>query len=246
MVYFRRFIFLMRSENLLCTRNCLLNLYQNSSRSALRQLKDTVLPPKPKRPEGPFFLYVKHIKLKFLEETPDISQVQLLKRASRQWAELDLAEKEYFMNQYHKNREIYMNELKEYNNSITNEQRELWEKKKKEYLQNNSSLSNKRKYEMLGRPKKSLNPFLCYVTSKKNDKNPNTSFKEWVKLLSTSWKELSGAEKESYINKATQLSIQYQKDLEKWEVEMIHSGHPDVVRPKILRKYKNIEDKNEK
>ena len=125
-------------------RNCLLNLYQNSSRSALRQLKDTVLPPKPKRPEGPFFLYVKHIKLKFLEETPDISQVQLLKRASRQWAELDLAEKEYFMNQYHKNREIYMNELKEYNNSITNEQRELWEKKKKEYLQNNSSLSNKR------------------------------------------------------------------------------------------------------
>lgn len=32
---------------------------------------------------------------------------------------------------------------------------------------------------MLGRPKKSLNPFLCYVTSKKNDKNPNTSFKVW-------------------------------------------------------------------
>lgn len=64
--------------------------------------------------------------------------------------------------------------------------------------------------------------------------------------MSTNWKELSEAEKESYITEATQLMTQYHKDLEKWEMEMIQSGHPDVVRSKILMKYKNTEEQNKK
>lgn len=229
-------MFFMRSENLLCTRNCLLNLYQNASKSALKQLKETILPLKPKKPEAPFLLYVKHVRSRFNEETPLIRYAEVLKRASREWAELNFTEKEYFINQYNKNREEYMNKLQEYNNSITDEQRQLWKKKKKEYIRNNSEI-DKRKYEVLGKPKKPLNAYFCYLTSKKNDRNPNMSHKEWIKLLTTSWKELSDAEKESYIIEATQLRTQYCKDLEKWEIEMIHSGHPDVVRPKILTKY---------
>lgn len=62
--------------------------------------------------------------------------------------------------------------------------------------------------------------------------------------MSISWKELSEAEKESYITEATQLQTQYYKDLEKWEMEMIQSGHTDVVRSKILTKYKNTKKEN--
>lgn len=62
--------------------------------------------------------------------------------------------------------------------------------------------------------------------------------------MSISWKELSEAEKESYITEATQLQTQYYKDLEKWEMEMIQSGHIDVVRSKILTKYKNTKKEN--
>lgn len=63
--------------------------------------------------------------------------------------------------------------------------------------------------------------------------------------MTTSWKELSDAEKESYITEATQLKTQYYKDLEKWEIEMIHHGHIDVVRYKILTKYKNTKEEKE-
>lgn len=125
-------------------RNCLLTLYQNASKSALNQLKDTILPPKPKKPEAPFLLYVKHVKSRFLKETPDMRYSLILKRASKEWAELDLTEKECFMHQYSKKFEVYKNELKEYNDSITDEQRQLWKEKKKEYVQNNSHIDNKR------------------------------------------------------------------------------------------------------
>lgn len=63
--------------------------------------------------------------------------------------------------------------------------------------------------------------------------------------MTASWKELSDAEKESYITEATQLQTQYHKDLEKWEMEMIHHGHTDVVRSKILTKYKNTKEEKE-
>lgn len=124
-------------------RNCLLNLYQNASKSTLDRLKDTILPPKPKKPEPPFLLYVKHVKLKFLKETPDMRYSLILKRASKEWAELDFTEKEYFIDQYHTNFEVYKNELKEYNDSLTYEQRQLWKEKKKEYEKNNSDVGNK-------------------------------------------------------------------------------------------------------
>lgn len=121
-------------------RNCLLNLYQNASKSA----KDTILPPKPKKPESPFLLYVKHVKPRFLEETPNMKYAQILKSASSKWAELDLTNRKYFINQYYKNREVYIDKLKEYYNSITDEQKQLWEGKEKEYKRNNNEVNNKR------------------------------------------------------------------------------------------------------
>ncbi|XP_033175403.1 transcription factor A, mitochondrial [Bombus impatiens] len=242
MVYFGRFIFLMRSDNLLRTRNCLLNLYQNASKSTLNQLKDTILPPKPKKPESPFLLYVKHIKSRFLKETPNMKYSMMLKRASKEWTELDFTEKECFIDQYNTNFEVYKNELKEYNDSITDEQRQLWKKKKKEYEKKNND-----KHEMLGKPKKPPNAYFCYILSKKNNKDPDIAGQEWLKLLAISWSELSEAEKESYFTEATQLQTQYQKDLEKWEMEMIQSGHTDVVRCKMLTKYKkNTKKENKK
>lgn len=67
----------------------------------------------------------------------------MLKRASKEWTELDFTEKECFIDQYNTNFEVYKNELKEYNDSITDEQRQLWKKKKKEYEKKNNDVGNR-------------------------------------------------------------------------------------------------------
>ncbi|XP_071856463.1 mitochondrial transcription factor A isoform X2 [Bombus fervidus] len=246
MVYFGRFIFFTRLKNLLCTRNYLLNLYQNASKNTLNQLKETILPPKPKKPESVFFLYVRDNRSKFVEEIPNIRYTQLLKRASQEWAKLNHTEKQRYVNIYDSNYEVYMNKIKEYNNSITDEQKKLWEEKKKEYKKNNIAICTKQKYKLLGKPKKPPNAYFCYLVSKKIEKDPNITNKEWIKVMTTNWKKLSDTEKKSYFNESAQLQIQYLKDLEKWEIEMIHSGHSDLVRSTSLKKYNVTKEQEEK
>lgn len=237
MMCYGKFIYFTRSETLLCTRNCLLNVSQNASKNVLKYIKETILPSKPKKPISPFLLYVKDISFKIKEEEPGTKYSEILKKASKGWAELNPIEKENFTKQYIKNYEIYTKELKEYNNSLTNEQKQLWEEKKKEYEKSNKEINNKQKNKILGKPKKPPNTYLLYILSKKNEKDPNISFKDWLKSMSISWKKLSNMEKEPYVIKTMKLLSQYKEDLEKWEMKMIHSGHSDVVRLQTLMKY---------
>lgn len=126
-----------------CFRNCLLNFYQNISKGVLKYIKETIIPSKPKKPISPFLLYVKDISLKIKQEKPDTKYSEILKKASRGWAELNPVEKENFTKEYIKNYEIYTKQLKEYNNSITDEQKQLWEEKKKEYENSNKKINSK-------------------------------------------------------------------------------------------------------
>ncbi|KOX67680.1 Transcription factor A, mitochondrial [Melipona quadrifasciata] len=125
--------------------------------------------------------------------------------------------------------------MREYENSLTEEQKQLWEQKKKEYTQ----VNNKKKYEVLGKPKKPSNAYLSYLSSKRKDKNPDMHVKDWVRSMTVNWNTLSDEEKEPYLTEAMQLNAQYQKDLEKWEMQMIRSGNSDLVRSKTLLKYKD-------
>ncbi|KAG6801873.1 transcription factor A, mitochondrial [Apis mellifera caucasica] len=235
MMCYGKFIYFTRSETLLCKRNCLLNFYQNISKGVLKYIKETIIPSKPKKPISPFLLYVKDISLKIKQEKPDTKYSEILKKASRGWAELNPVEKENFTKEYIKNYEIYTKQLKEYNNSITDEQKQLWEEKKKEYENSNKKINSKQK--KLGKPKKPPNTYLLYLLSKKNEKDPNISFKDWLKSMTISWKKLPNIEKEPYVIKTMQLISQYKEDLEKWEMKMINSGHSDVVRLQTLLKY---------
>lgn len=107
-------------------------------------MEKAFFPPKPKRPVSPFVLYVKQVQNHFTEEEPNIRYSEILKKASKRWAVLDPVEKEHFQKQYNENYEAYTKELQEYNNSITEEQKQLWEEKKKECKQTDTGINNKR------------------------------------------------------------------------------------------------------
>ncbi|XP_043521752.1 transcription factor A, mitochondrial-like [Frieseomelitta varia] len=235
MMYSGRFLFFVRSEGLLCARSHLLSFHQNISKHMLKRLKETIFPLRPKKPVPPFLMYIRQVKPRFAEESPGIKYTEILQRAASEWSKLDVAEKENFVNEYNKSYKIYMEKLREYKNSLTEEQKQLWEQKKKEYEQVNS----KKKYEILGRPKRPINAYLSYLSSKRKDKDPDMHVKDWIKSMTENWNKLPDKEKEPYFTEAMQLKAQYHKDLEKWEMEMIRSGNSDIVRSKTLLKYKN-------
>ncbi|CAL7948060.1 unnamed protein product [Xylocopa violacea] len=214
MLGYGSFMFLVHSRDLLRTRYNLLSFCQNASKSTLKSINETIFPLKPKKPESAFLLYLKHIRLKLTKENFRASQSQIMKIA----------------------------ELEEYNNSITDEQKQLWKEKKKEYMKNNNVANNKQKGEIFGKPKRPLNAFFTYITSHKAEKDPNIHPTHWIQSMSRNWNALSEAEKEPYFTKAAQSMAKYNIDLDKWELKMISEGHPKVVRHKTLMKYKNVKD----
>ncbi|CAL7948059.1 unnamed protein product [Xylocopa violacea] len=242
MLGYGSFMFLVHSRDLLRTRYNLLSFCQNASKSTLKSINETIFPLKPKKPESAFLLYLKHIRLKLTKENFRASQSQIMKIAGKEWEALDPIEKENFQRQYHTNYEIYLKELEEYNNSITDEQKQLWKEKKKEYMKNNNVANNKQKGEIFGKPKRPLNAFFTYITSHKAEKDPNIHPTHWIQSMSRNWNALSEAEKEPYFTKAAQSMAKYNIDLDKWELKMISEGHPKVVRHKTLMKYKNVKD----
>ncbi|CAK9821720.1 Transcription factor A, mitochondrial [Anthophora retusa] len=236
MAGFGRFIFFLYSENMLYTRSFSLNFHQNVSKSALKSIKETVFPPRPKKPEASFLLYIRSVKPKFIKENPHIKYTDIIKKASKEWAELDPIEKQSYQMQYSKNYETYMQQLKEYNDSITPEQKLLWEEKLNEYKQSNKHANNKQKCKTFGKPKKPSGAFLLYLSFKKNQRDLSIPFKTWMTSITETWNTLSDAEKEVYRKQAAKLMEQYAKELEEWETRMIHLGHPDIVRVKTVKK----------
>lgn len=113
-----------------CFRSYLLNVYQNAPRNALKYLHESAFPPKPKKPQTAFLLYLNHVRSKFIQENPSIRAPEIVKKASEKWAELDPMEKEDFRKQYNQNYEVYVQELKAYNDSLTDEQKQLIQKNK--------------------------------------------------------------------------------------------------------------------
>lgn len=242
MTGFGRLILSIDFSKFLGSRSNLLNFYQNVSRNAQNSVHDTAFPLKPKKPQTAFILFLNQVRQRFVNETPNIKPSEVVKKASLKWAELDPSEKEDFRRQYNKNYEIYIKELKKFEDSLTNEQKELLKARVKSQKQDNKPINDKQKKKAFGKPKKPLTAFLAYVLSKKSEKDPNIPYKGWLQLMSTNWKKMSTAEKEPFVTQSTELMMQYKENLTEWEERMINLGHSDIVRQHTLTKSENIEE----
>ncbi|XP_076627517.1 mitochondrial transcription factor A isoform X2 [Colletes latitarsis] len=198
---------------------------------------------KPKKPESAFLLYIRSIKPNFMGKDHTMSYKEFLPVAAKEWANLNPNEKEDFRKQYKTNYEIYVQELKEYEDSLTPEQKQLLINQKMKQKEQKTKLANKQKQETFGKPKQPLNAFMLYVASKKHEKTSDIIRTQWMSLLTKDWHNMTDVEKENYFIKAKQLKAKYDEDLENWEMDMLDLGHTDIVRRKTLFKHKSIEKK---
>lgn len=78
-----------------------------------------------------------------MQENPDLKTTQIIKKASKEWAQLEPAQKEYFKNEYICKYQTYLQQLKEFEDSLTTEEKQILQQRMKEYQQ--SSKQNERK-----------------------------------------------------------------------------------------------------
>ncbi|XP_025157047.1 transcription factor A, mitochondrial isoform X2 [Harpegnathos saltator] len=193
-------------------------------------IEKNILPPKPKKPLNPYFLYFQSVRNKLQQEHPGIKYIELIKKVSQEWAKIDPTIKQKFQKQHDENYTVYKQKLDHYNNSITDDQRMLIIEelmKKKGVLEKNQT---KQKLMELGKPKRPLSAYLIFLRNKKDSKDPKIPQKEWIKNLSNEWNKMTTEDKDKYYTEAKELQEKYNTDLKKWEQNMIQMGHFDLLR----------------
>lgn len=223
-----RLLFSTNQVNLLCTRRL---ATQDSIVSKLRRnVEKDILPPKPKRPLNPFIQYCLSIKNTLQKEYPNYTYSDIVKKASKQWAQVEPKVKENLRKQYMEQHLIYKQKLQDYENSITWDQKALVNEQliKKEHEWEKNQV--KQKLAELGKPKRPLSAFFLFLQNKQDSKDPQVLYKDWVNNVSKEWKNMTKEAKEKYVAEATQLRDKYKIDLKKWEKNMIQAGHQNLLK----------------
>ncbi|XP_076654774.1 mitochondrial transcription factor A [Halictus rubicundus] len=242
MAGFGRCILSADTRNLLSRRSCLLKISQSFRQSTIKQTEQVDLPTKPKRPQPSFLLFLQSIRPKLMEENPDMKAMEVVRKASTDWNNMDPAVKETYKNQYSQKYEEYLENLKQYKESLTDQQKELLAEQKKKSKEKTDAMNIKRKMDLFQKPKKPQNAFLLFLDSKRKIDNPRENLKSWVCDTTEKWKKMSNEQKERFYSESSKLMEQYKEDLIKWEQNMINLGHPDIVRRSSLQKAKVEEE----
>lgn len=74
---------------------------------------------------------------------------EVIRKASKEWNNMDPAVKENYKNQYSQQYEQYLKDLKEYEESLTDQQKELLTEQKKKYKEKLVAMNIKRVINML-------------------------------------------------------------------------------------------------
>lgn len=238
MAGFGKYILSVDSRNFLNRRCCLLKFPQNIRGNVTKQTEEVELPEKPKKPVPTFLLYLQSIRPKLLEENPDIKVTEIIRRASKEWNNIDPTVKNDFKTRYSHSYQQYLENLKQYNESLTDKQREHLDELKRKSKEKAIATNIKRKMDLFQKPKRPQNAFLLFLESKRKIDKPSMELKTWVCDATKIWKKMSTEQKENYTDQASKLMKQYKEDLFKWEQNMVNLGHPDIVRRRSLEKTK--------
>lgn len=229
----------------LCTRT--LATVEDSIRSKLkRTVEKNILPPKPKKPLGPFLQYLMSVRDKLQKEYPTYSYQNIVKKASEQWVQADPLVKQNLQKQFAEQHLIYKQKLMDYENSITTDQKLLVKEElmKKERAWEKNLI--KQKLVALGKPKRPVNAFYLFVQSKRATKDPQISQPDWMIKIGKEWKNMTMDAKNKYITEATKLYENYKIDMNKWEQNMAEAGYHDLLKPNIKSKLDTNTEKYKK
>lgn len=92
------------------------------TRNKLEQLK---IPEKPKRPMSPYLKFATEHRRKLLKENPELNFVDVAKKCSNLWNEMQKSAKERYSGDYEEQMLHYDKAMKLYNAKLTEEQKQF-------------------------------------------------------------------------------------------------------------------------
>ncbi|XP_017845238.1 transcription factor A, mitochondrial isoform X2 [Drosophila busckii] len=205
----------------------------NTSVCQSKTLEEQIgLPPRPKKPLTPYFRFMREMRPKLMAADPNISTVDIVRKLSKQWVDVDPKMKERLQSEYKKDQQIYLEQRTKYDSKLTDEQRADIKQLKQDLSDAKERRQLRKRVKELGRPKKPASAFLRFVASERTNtpQSPQQTYREWHQRATAKWTRLSDEEKAVYMQESRKELDQYKKAISIWEEKMIRLGHIDVVR----------------
>ncbi|XP_062927661.1 transcription factor A, mitochondrial isoform X1 [Mobula hypostoma] len=199
---------------------------------AIRRLsldKPPIIPPK--RPLTAYLRYVVEQQPILINEKPDLTVTERIKCIAQGWRQLTADQKQPYEIAANDGRVKYRSEMAAFKAQLTPAQLDALKEERRHKLAKRSTMRQKRKLTMLGKPKRGRSAFNIFMAEKFEDAKGETS-KAKLKNLYDIWLNLSDSQKQMYNQLAEDDKIRYQNEIKSWKEHMIETGHEDVIHTK--------------
>uniref|UniRef100_A0A7S1D0A0 HMG box domain-containing protein n=1 Tax=Cyclophora tenuis TaxID=216820 RepID=A0A7S1D0A0_CYCTE len=161
-------------------------------------------PNKPKRNMSAFFLYSQANRAQVKEDNPEAPFGDIAKILSAQYKALGPKEKEKWEKKAAKDKKRYQREMENYDPP-------------EEYEE--SSRKGKKAKKDPNKPKRNMSAYFLYsvaVRPQVKEDNPDASFGQIAKLISSQYKQLGGKEREKWERRAAEDKERYEAEMEEY------------------------------
>lgn len=207
-----------------------LNILGVSSAGIKQSHPSLHIPERPKKPLTPYFRFQVKMRKKVLEMYPNLKSFEVPKIVSQEWKKLGEEEKKKMSLEYNKDKEAYLERVKQYQEQLSAEDVEHLKKLRQEKkLKKEKRVMNKL-FRETQKPKRPGNAFFLFVKeSMKNPENKDRKYMQVISDLSKVWATMEASVKEKYILQYRKDLDQYKKDIRKWEEGVIKEGKLDLL-----------------
>uniref|UniRef100_A0A8D9B0P3 Transcription factor A, mitochondrial n=1 Tax=Cacopsylla melanoneura TaxID=428564 RepID=A0A8D9B0P3_9HEMI len=224
--------------NVFNLRSCLLphlNTVNISAAGLKQQSSPPVMniPNRPKKPLSPYFKFQGLMRHKIIEKNPSIKVIEIPKVVSAEWKKISVADKSKLESEYAKEKEIYVQAVKKYEDQLTPEAIEFLRKEKAERKQKKEKREMKKLFRETGKPKKPGNSFYLFIKDiMTKTEYQNRSYMSLIPTCAKLWADLGESEKQKYVQEYQKKYEKYKRDLLKWEETLIREGKLERIETK--------------
>ncbi|XP_064001088.1 transcription factor A, mitochondrial [Pogoniulus pusillus] len=184
---------------------------------------------RPKRPLTAYFRFVKDNHLAFKQKSPEISNLELMKKLGGAWRELPASQKQVYEEAQKTDWQKYKEQMAVYQAQLTPAQTAALKEERRRRLAKRRSVRVKRELSILGKPKRPRNAFNIFL-SEKFQESQGISPVAKLKHVYDTWLKLSTSQKQPYLQLAEDDKVRYVNEMKSWEAKMVEIGREDLVR----------------
>lgn len=193
------------------------------------------LPIKPKKPNTPYLLYMMERKQSILRDQPGMSVVPLSKIIANEWKNVDRTQ---YVRAYESAHSIYKKKLEEYNESLTQEQKDYLKIRDDLRRQHNAFKELRKACPPPKQPIHKSSMYTRHTLAKPEYKEliKQKPMGEIFKQVHEEYQNLSDEEKDKYERLAQEDRVRYEKELDEWYAKI----KADLSIRKSVREQANV------